>query len=49
MPILALTDMERYIQIVEDDADIRFIVEYILEDASYIVETFENAKAFINR
>jgi two-component system phosphate regulon response regulator PhoB len=49
MPILTYTDMERFIQIVEDDADIRFIVEYILEDASYIVETFENAKSFINR
>jgi DNA-binding response OmpR family regulator len=41
--------MERVIQIVEDDADIRFIVEYVLEDASYTVETFENAKAFLNR
>lgn len=49
MQILAHTDMERFIQIVEDDADIRFIVEYILEDASYIVETFENAKAFLTR
>lgn len=41
--------MDRVIQIVEDDADIRFIVEYVLEDASYTVETFENAKAFLNR
>ena len=41
--------MERVIQIVEDDADIRFIVEYVLEDESYTVETFENAKAFLNR
>ncbi len=41
--------MGRIIQIVEDDADIRFIVEYVLEDASYSVETFENAKAFLNR
>lgn len=41
--------MERVIQVVEDDADIRFIVEYVLEDASYTVETFENARAFLNR
>jgi FixJ family two-component response regulator len=40
--------MNRLIQIVEDDADIRFIVEYILEDANYTVETFEGAKAFLN-
>ncbi len=41
--------MNKHIQIVEDDGDIRFIVEYILEDASYIVETFENATTFLNR
>ena len=41
--------MDRIIQIVEDDADIRFIVEYVLENASFTVETFENAKAFLNR
>jgi len=41
--------MDRLIQIVEDDADIRFIVEYILEDANYTVETFESAKAFFER
>ena len=41
--------MEKVIQIVEDDADIRFIVEYVLEDASYKVETFENARSFLNR
>jgi two-component system phosphate regulon response regulator PhoB len=41
--------MDRFIQIVEDDADIRFVVEYILEDASYTVQTFENASAFLNR
>lgn len=41
--------MNKHIQIVEDDGDIRFIVEYILEDANYIVETFENATTFINR
>jgi two-component system phosphate regulon response regulator PhoB len=41
--------MKKYIQIVEDDGDIRFIVEYILEDANYVVESFENATSFINR
>ena len=41
--------MDRVIQIVEDDADIRFIVEYVLEDASFKVESFESAKAFLNR
>lgn len=41
--------MDRVIQIVEDDADIRFIVEYVLEDASFKVESFETAKAFLNR
>jgi two-component system phosphate regulon response regulator PhoB len=41
--------MRKIIQIVEDDGDIRFIVSYILEDAGYIVETFENAQAFLNR
>jgi two-component system phosphate regulon response regulator PhoB len=41
--------MNKHIQIVEDDGDIRFIVEYILEDANYIVETFENATTFNNR
>lgn len=41
--------MDRVIQIVEDDADIRFIVEYVLEDARFKVESFESAKAFLNR
>ena len=41
--------MKKYIQIVEDDGDIRFIVEYILEDADYTVESFENATSFLNR
>lgn len=41
--------MNKRIQIVEDDGDIRFIVEYILEDANYTVETFENATTFNNR
>jgi two-component system phosphate regulon response regulator PhoB len=41
--------MKKYIQIVEDDGDIRFIVEYILEDANYDVETFINATSFMHR
>jgi two-component system phosphate regulon response regulator PhoB len=41
--------MKKYIQVVEDDGDIRFIVEYILEDANYEVESFEDATSFINR
>ncbi|MDB5021851.1 MAG: response regulator, partial [Pedobacter sp.] len=41
--------MKKYIQIVEDDGDIRFIVEYILSDANYVVESFENATSFKNR
>jgi two-component system phosphate regulon response regulator PhoB len=41
--------MSKHIQVVEDDGDIRFIVEYILEDANYSVETFGNATSFMNR
>lgn len=41
--------MERLIQVVEDDSDIRFIVRYILEESSFVVETFENATSFLNR
>jgi DNA-binding response OmpR family regulator len=41
--------MDRFIQIVEDDSDIRFIVKYILEESSFTVETFENATEFLNR
>jgi two-component system phosphate regulon response regulator PhoB len=41
--------MKKYIQVVEDDGDIRFIVEYILGDADYLVESFENATSFMNR
>lgn len=41
--------MNKVIQVVEDDANIRFIVEYILKDASYTVQTFANALAFQNR
>jgi DNA-binding response OmpR family regulator len=42
-------NMEKLIQIVEDNADISCIVQFILEDAGYNVEMFENAKAFVNR
>ncbi|MCD0489765.1 response regulator [Pedobacter sp. MC2016-14] len=41
--------MNRYIQLVEDDEDIRFIVEYILEDSGYHVESFPNATLFLER
>lgn len=41
--------MDKLIQIVEDDGDIRFIVSFVLEDAGYVVETFENAQTFLNR
>jgi two-component system phosphate regulon response regulator PhoB len=42
-------NMEKLIQIVEDNADISRLMQFILEDASYNVQTFENAKAFVNR
>lgn len=41
--------MRKCIQIVEDDEGIRSCVQFILEDADYIVEAFENAKSFVNR
>jgi len=41
--------MKRIIQIVEDDEDIRSILEIILEDADFTVETFENVTSFKNR
>jgi two-component system phosphate regulon response regulator PhoB len=41
--------MQKYIQIVEDDEDIRFCVRYVLEDANFDVETFEDATSFNNR
>jgi DNA-binding response OmpR family regulator len=42
-------NMEKLIQIVEDNADISCIVQFILEDAGYHVEMFKNANAFVNR
>jgi len=41
--------MKRLIQIVEDDEDIRSILEIILEDANFNVETFGNVTSFQNR
>jgi two-component system phosphate regulon response regulator PhoB len=41
--------MERVIQIVEDDQDIRFILAYVLADSGFVLETFESIKAFSNR
>lgn len=38
--------MGKIIQIVEDDDDIRFILEYILEDIAATIETFDCIKAF---
>jgi two-component system phosphate regulon response regulator PhoB len=42
-------NMEKLIQIVEDNADISCVVQFILEDAGYDVEMFKNAEAFVNR
>lgn len=41
--------MNGRVQVVEDDEDIRYVVAYLLEDANYTVETFENASAFHKR
>jgi two-component system phosphate regulon response regulator PhoB len=38
--------MQKYIQVVEDDEDIRFCVQFVLEDADFIVELFEDATSF---
>ncbi len=38
--------MAKYIYIVEDDEDIRFIVEYVLREEDYTVESFATASAF---
>lgn len=39
--------MAKKIHVVEDDEDIRFIVEYILKDSGFEVELSENATQFI--
>jgi two-component system phosphate regulon response regulator PhoB len=41
--------MGKVIQIVEDDQDIRFILEYILAESGFVLETFDTIKAFSNR
>jgi len=38
--------MSKLIYLLEDDEDIRFIVEYILMEAGYSVESFGTAKEF---
>jgi two-component system phosphate regulon response regulator PhoB len=38
--------MGKLIHVVEDDEDIRFIVEYILIESGYIVESSSNVKDF---
>ncbi|TKC09379.1 response regulator transcription factor [Pedobacter frigoris] len=38
--------MPKLIYIVEDDQDISFIVEYILIEEGYLVNTFKTARAF---
>jgi DNA-binding response OmpR family regulator len=38
--------MDKLIHVVEDDDDIRFIVEYILTESGYKVESSSNASAF---
>jgi two-component system phosphate regulon response regulator PhoB len=41
--------MSKCIHLVEDDEDIRFIVEYVLIEEGYNVESFETASAFYKR
>jgi two-component system phosphate regulon response regulator PhoB len=41
--------MGKIIQVVEDDEDIRFILEYVLADSGFALETFDSVKAFSNR
>lgn len=41
--------MEKIIQVVEDDKDIRFILDIMLSEQGYILETFETIEAFNNR
>lgn len=41
--------MKKTIQIVEDDSDIRFILEYLLTDSGYHIQTFDCIKAFNQR
>jgi two-component system phosphate regulon response regulator PhoB len=41
--------MGKVIQVVEDDQDIRFILEYVLADLGFVLETFDSVKAFSHR
>lgn len=41
--------MGKIIQIVEDDEDIRFILEFILSDSGFTLETFNCIEAFSSR
>lgn len=41
--------MGNLIHIVEDDEDIRFILEYVLSDAGYKIQLFNNISDFQNR
>lgn len=38
--------MAKFIHIIEDDEDIRFIVEYVLREEDYTVESFATASEF---
>jgi two-component system phosphate regulon response regulator PhoB len=41
--------MGKIIQVIEDDRDIRFILEYILADLGFVLETFDSVTAFSHR
>jgi DNA-binding response OmpR family regulator len=41
--------MESLIHIVEDDEDIRYILEYVLSDAGYALQLFDSISDFQNR
>jgi two-component system phosphate regulon response regulator PhoB len=41
--------MGKIIQVVEDDRDIRFILEYVLADLGFVLETFDSVKSFSHR
>jgi DNA-binding response OmpR family regulator len=47
--LLLKTLMGKIIQVVEDDPDIRFILEYVLADSGFVLEIFDSIKAFSNR